>query len=155
MAADHGAAVSANVATAAHAAEGTLVVGSNASLTSSLDELPGALIESATNPTVILTAGMLTLAGLTAVGRGPGLAGCASSAQLLFTNVRLIPCLTVESLSQTVCKSRLRQRGALACCAYRRRRLWSARLPSETAVTWSVPDWRLRLLLLLPVRTVA
>ena len=102
MAADHGAAVSANVATAAHAGEGTLAVGSNASLTSSLDELPGALIEGATNPTVILTAGMMTFAGLTAVGRGPGLAGCASSAQLLFTNVRLIPCLAVESVSQTV-----------------------------------------------------
>jgi hypothetical protein len=62
--------------------------------------LPQLVLDGATSPTVVVTAGLLTLAGVSAVGRGAGLAGCVSGAQLVFSNVRLIPCLAARSIGQ-------------------------------------------------------
>jgi hypothetical protein len=71
---------------------------------SDVASLPQLAIDGVTNPTLVVTAGLLTLAGagVSAVGRGPGLAGCVSGAQLVFTNVRLIPCLAAQSIGQSL-----------------------------------------------------
>jgi hypothetical protein len=77
-------------------------VGSFGGSTSITDPILDAVVDGATNPAVILVGTAVTLAGISAVTRGFGLAGASGGAQLLFTNVRLIPCLAVDSVAQTV-----------------------------------------------------
>jgi hypothetical protein len=94
----------------ASATEATVDAVGFSGLSESLAELidAEALLEAAASqPNLVLTAGLLVLASMTisSAGRGPAISTCAANARLAFTNVRVLPCLAAQSLEDYVSKA--------------------------------------------------